>query len=70
MMKRDPTSNDYTIVDCKITITWSDGITEDISADLPQYLGEEIEIYLDELDDLRSSEPEAYNFSEATEWLN
>jgi len=65
-MKRDPSSNDYTIVDCKIIITWSDGVTEDISADLPQYLGEEIEIYLDELDDLRSSEPETYNFSEAT----
>ena len=62
-MKREGRTNDYTIVDCKVIITWSDGVVEDLSPDLPEYLAEEIELYLDELDDLRSQDPEDYNFS-------
>jgi hypothetical protein len=62
-MKREGKTNDYTIVDCKVIITWSDGVVENLSPDLPEYLAEEIERYLDELDDLRSQDPEDYNFS-------
>jgi hypothetical protein len=63
-MKRNGRTGDYMITDCKVIITWSDGIVEDLSPDLPEYLAEEIEIYLDELDDLRSCDPDDYNFSE------
>ena len=63
-MKREGRTNDYMIVDCKVIITWSDGKAEDLSPDLPEYLAEEIEVYLDELDDLRSCDPDDYNFSE------
>lgn len=63
-MKREPRSEEYGIVDCKVIITWNDGRVEDLSPDLPEYLSEEIEQYLDELDDLRNCDPEDYNFSE------
>jgi hypothetical protein len=64
-MKREPRWSEYLgIVDCKITITWSDGVEEDLTPDLPEYLREEIECYLDELDELRNtSDPDDYNFS-------
>lgn len=64
-MKREGRTNDYSIVDCKIIVTWNDGVVEDLSPDLPEHLAEEIESYLDELDDLRSCDSEDYNFSEA-----
>ena len=55
-MKREPHSKDtHAIVDCKLTVTWNDGVTEDLSPTLPDYLREEIERYLDEMDDLRTS---------------
>jgi|LauGreDrversion4_2_1035121.scaffolds.fasta_scaffold2257730_2 hypothetical protein len=65
-MKRKPTWEDYLgIVDCKVIITWSDGVVEDLSSDLPESLAEELECYLDELDELRNiSDPEDYNFSQ------
>lgn len=63
-MKRDISSEEFGIVDCKVIITWNDGRVEDLSPDLPEYLGAEIESYLDELDDLRNCDPEDYNFSE------
>ena len=63
-MKREPRSEQYGIVDCKVVITWNDGQIEDLSPDLPEYLAEEIERYLDELDDLRNCDPDDYNFSE------
>lgn len=64
-MKREPRwSEELGIVDCKIIITWSDGVVEDLSPDLPEYLAESIEIYLDELDELRICDPDDYNFSE------
>jgi hypothetical protein len=64
-IKREPRTDELGIIDCKITITWSDGVVEDLSPDLPEHLREEIEAYLDELDDLRNQDPEDYNFSEA-----
>jgi hypothetical protein len=61
----DPHSKfDLAITDCKIIITWNDGKREDLSNDLPEYLREQIEQYLDELNDLRSCDPDDYNFSE------
>ena len=38
----------------KLVINWSDGKTEELSAVLPEYLREELEIYFDELEDLRA----------------
>jgi hypothetical protein len=66
-MKRNGRTNDFVITDCKVIVTWSDGRIEDLSPDLPEYLAEEIERYLDELDDLRSCDPDDYNFSEPNE---
>jgi hypothetical protein len=54
-MNRTPHSKyTHAIVDCKLTVTWNDGETEDLSPTLPDYLREEIERYLDEMDDLRT----------------
>ena len=67
-MKREPRWSEYLgITDCKVIITWSDGVVEDIGADLPESLGEELECYLDELDELRNIEGGEYNFSEENE---
>lgn len=55
-MNRTPHSKyTHAIVDCKLTVTWNDGATEDLSPTLPDYLREEIERYLDEMDDLRTN---------------
>lgn len=55
-MNRTPHSKyTHAIVDCKLTVTWNDGVTEDLSPTLPDYLREEIERYLDEMDDLRTN---------------
>lgn len=69
-MKRDNSvmEDEFNIVDCKIIVTWNDGRVEDLAPDLPEYLREEIERYLDELDDLRTCDPEDYNFSEVHKW--
>ena len=37
----------------KLVIKWSDGKTEDLASVLPEYLREELEVYFDELEDLR-----------------
>lgn len=63
-MRRDISSEEFGITKCTLTIVWSDGRTEDLSPALPEYLAKEIEIYLDELEDLRNCDPEDYNFSE------
>lgn len=55
-MKRQPHSKlTHAIVDCKLIVTWNDGATEDLAPTLPDYLREEIERYLDEMDDLRTN---------------
>jgi hypothetical protein len=60
-MKREPHSKfTFAITDCKLLATWNDGVVEDLSASLPDYLREEIERYLDEMDDLRTQNPEEY----------
>ena len=61
-MKREPHSKyTHAITDCKLVVTWNDGVTEDLSHTLPDYLREEIERYLDEMDDLRTQHPEDYS---------
>lgn len=54
-MQREPHSKyTHAIVDCKLIVTWNDGVTEDLSPTLPDFLREQIEGYLDEMDDLRT----------------
>ena len=45
----------------KLVITWSDGKTEDLANVLPEYLREELEVYFDELEDLRLEMQELIN---------
>lgn len=60
-MKREPHSKyTFAITDCKLLVMWNDGKAEDLSPTLPDYLREEIERYLDEMDDLRTERPEEY----------
>jgi hypothetical protein len=60
-MNREPHSNyTFAITDCKLLVTWNDGKIEDLSPTLPDYLREESERYLDEMDDLRTERPEEY----------
>jgi len=61
-MKREPHSKyTHAITDCKLVVTWNDGAVEDLSPTLPDYLREEIERYLDEMEDLRTQHPEDYS---------
>jgi hypothetical protein len=61
-MKRVPHSkHTFGIIDCKLLVTWNDGKIEDLSSTLPDYLREEIELYLDEMDYLRTERPEEYD---------
>lgn len=64
-MNREPHSKyTYAITNCKLIVTWNDGKTEDLSPTLPDYLREEIERYLDEMDDLRTNGEYEINPSE------
>jgi hypothetical protein len=47
-------STKKTITLGKLVIVWSDGKTEDLANILPEYLREELEVYFDELEDLRA----------------
>ena len=40
-------------VDCTLLVTWGDGEVEDFSKDLPMYVVDEIDRYLDEVIDTR-----------------
>jgi len=56
-----------TIKSWRLSVTWSDGVTEGLTADLPEYLREELQIYFQELEALRAEHDaglrdEAYNF--------
>lgn len=42
-----------TITSFKLSATWSDGITEGLAIDLPEYLYDELQAYFRELEDLR-----------------
>lgn len=54
--------NDRKITRCTLNFKWSDGATESMWENLPEYLRIEIDRYLEELVDLRNQEPENYAF--------
>ena len=56
-----------TIKSWNLSVTWSDGVTEGLTADLPEYLQDELRVYFQELEDLRAEHDaglrdEPYNF--------
>lgn len=54
-----------TITKFDLVISWSDGIKENLAPDLPEYLKNEIDAYLQELEELRELQgDDEYNFSE------
>ena len=58
-----------TIKSFKLSVTWSDGKTEGLAIDLPEYLHDELQIYFRELEDLREEHDndlrdEEYTFGE------
>ena len=56
---------DNTITKFDLVISWSDGIKENLAPDLPEYLKNEIDAYLQELEELRELQgDDEYNFSE------
>lgn len=60
-MKREPHSKyTHAIVEVKLTVTWNDGIVEDLTPHLPPELQANIEEYITEMDDLRTQNPQAY----------
>jgi len=55
-MQREPHSKyTFAITDFNLKVKWNDGVTEDLTWALPESLLNEIEIYLSELDDLRTN---------------
>jgi hypothetical protein len=58
-----------TITSFKLSATWSDGKTEGLAIDLPEYLYDELQTYFRELEDLREEHDnemrdEEYSFGE------
>ena len=58
-----------TLTPTSLVVTWSDGKTEDLVKVLPEYLQDELRIYLAELEDLREEHDaglrdEPYTFEE------
>lgn len=58
-----------TLTPTSLVVTWSDGKTEDLVKVLPEYLQDELRIYLAELEDLRAEHDaglrdEPYTFEE------
>ena len=60
-MKREPHSKyTFAITEFKLQATWNDGVLEDLTPCLPEYLLKEIEQHLTDMDDLRTQDPEQY----------
>jgi hypothetical protein len=58
-----------TITSFKLSVSWSDGKTEGLAIDLPEYLYDELQVYFRELEDLREEHDndlrdEEYSFGE------
>lgn len=51
-----------TIASWKLSVTWSDGKTEGLAVDLPEYLADELAIYFAELEQHRAEVEEEYNW--------
>ena len=49
-----------TVTNCTLNFKWSDGATESMWENLPEYLRIEITRYLEELVELRERDPEEY----------
>ena len=56
-----------TIASWKLSVTWSDGKTEGLAVDLPEYLADELAIYFAELEQHRAEVEEEYNWGEDEE---
>ena len=55
-MQREPHSKyTHAIINFRLTVLWNDGVVEDLSPTLPDYLRDEIDRYLNEMDDLRTN---------------
>lgn len=54
---------DKGITEWKLSITWSDGLLEDIGKHLPQYLINEIEEYFEEIDRHRDTVGQEYVYT-------
>lgn len=68
------TETKQTITSWKLSVTWSDGKTEGLAVDLPEYLYDQLQDYFRELEDLREEHDfdmrdEDYNFSDDEEVL-
>jgi len=57
----------HKITSWKLSVCWSDGKTEGLAVHLPEYLADEIQTYLTELEDLRAEDEKNYNFDEVTQ---
>lgn len=51
----------------KLSVTWSDGKTEGLAVDLPEYLADELAIYFAELEQHRAEIEDEYNWGEDKE---
>lgn len=59
----------------KLSVTWSDGATEGLASDLPEYFYDELLLYFRELEDLREEHDadlrdEAYTFNDPENLTN
>jgi DNA replication initiation complex subunit (GINS family) len=67
--RRENMTIKQTITSFKLSATWSDGKTEGLAIDLPEYLYDELQAYFRELEDLREEHDnnmrdEEYSFGE------
>jgi hypothetical protein len=58
-----------TIKSWNLRVIWSDGMTDGLTTELPEYLQEELRIYVEELEDWREEHDEGlrdepYNFGD------
>lgn len=58
-----------TIKSWKLSVTWTDGKTEGLAVDLPEYLADELAIYFAELEQHRAEteDEDEYNWGEDKE---
>jgi hypothetical protein len=68
-LRRENMTTKQTITSFKLSATWSDGKTEGLAIELPEYLYDELQIYFRELEDLREEHDndlrdEEYSFGE------